>query len=101
MVLKCGTDLFLSFFFQPKMLGMLFVGVLLGVFYQQKGGLQQKGGPTGMGGDFQSSGISPALWGQADGYNPAPSPTLHNRKSHLGKGPNVKPPVIPRYCRDN
>ena len=29
------------------------------------------------------------------------SPTLHNRKSHRGKGPNVKPPAIPRHCRDN
>ena len=31
--------------------------------------------PTGMGGDndftFQSPGISPALWGQPNGYNPA------------------------------
>ena len=40
--------------------------------------------PTGMGGDndftFQSPGISPALWEQADGYNPALSHTLHNRK---------------------
>ena len=34
---------------------------------------------------FQSPGISPALWGQADGYNPALSPTLHNRKSHRDK----------------
>ena len=61
--------------------------------------------PIGMGGDnyftFQSPGISPALWGQADGYNPALSPTLHNRKSHRGKGPNVKPPAIPRHCGDN
>ena len=50
---------------------------------------------------FQSPGISPALWGQADGYNPALSPTLQNRKSHRGKGPNVKPPAIPGHCRDN
>ena len=49
---------------------------------------------------FQSPDISPALWGQADDYNPALSPTLHNRKSHRGKGPNVKTPSIPRYCWD-
>ena len=28
--------------------------------------------------------ISPALWGPADGNNPALSPTLQNRKSHRG-----------------
>ena len=37
---------------------------------------------------FQSPGISPALLGKAHGNNPALSPTLHNRKSHRGKGPN-------------
>ena len=50
---------------------------------------------------FQSPGISPALWGQADGNNPALSPTVHNRKSHWGKGPNVKPLAILWHCRDN
>ena len=50
---------------------------------------------------FQSPGISPALWGQADGYNPALSPTLYNRKSHRDKGPNVKPLAIPKHCGDN
>ena len=50
---------------------------------------------------FQSPGISPALRGQADGYNPALSPTLHNRKFHRGKVPNVKAPAIPRHCGDN
>ena len=43
---------------------------------------------------FQSPGLSPALGGQADGNITALSPTLHNRKSHRGKIPNVKPPVI-------
>ena len=43
----------------------------------------------------------PALRGQADGNNPALSPTLHNRKSHQGKVPNVKPLVISRHCGDN
>ena len=60
---------------------------------------------TGMGGDndftFQSPGISPALRGHADGNNPALSATLHNRKSHRGKIPNVKSPVISRHCGDN
>ena len=41
------------------------------------------------------------MWGQADGYNPALSPTLHNRKFHRGKVPNVKAPAIPRHCGDN
>ena len=52
---------------------------------------------------FQSPGISPALLGKAHGNNPALSPTLHNRKSHLGKGPNhnVKPPAIYRHCGNN
>ena len=61
--------------------------------------------PTGMGGDndftFQSPGISPALRGHADGNNPALSATLHNRKSHGGKIPNVKSPVISQHCGDN
>ena len=50
---------------------------------------------------FHSPGISPALRGQADGYNPALNPTLHNRKFHRGKVPNVKAPAIPRHCGDN
>ena len=37
---------------------------------------------------FQSPGISPALWGQADGNNPAVCPTLRNRKSQQGMCPN-------------
>ena len=55
--------------------------------------------PTGMGGDngftFQSPGISPTLWGQADDNNPALCPTLHNRKSQQGRCPNVLPPHFP------
>ena len=50
---------------------------------------------------FQSPGISPALWGQADGNNPARCPTLHNRKSQQGKCPNVITPSLPRHCGDN
>ena len=52
---------------------------------------------------FQSPGISPALLGKAHGNNPALSPTLHNRKSHRGKGPNynVKPPAIYHHCGNN
>ena len=54
-----------------------------------------------MGGDndftFQGPGMSPVLLGQADGYNPSLSHTLHNRKFHQGKGPNVKP----RHCGNN
>ena len=50
---------------------------------------------------FQSPGISPALWGQADGNNPALCPTLHNRKSQQGKCPNVITPTLPRHCGDN
>ena len=46
---------------------------------------------------FQSPGISPALWGQANGNNPALFPTLHNRKSQQGKCPNVIRP----HCGDN
>ena len=60
---------------------------------------------TGMGGDndltFQSPSISLALWGQADGNNPALSPTLHNRKSHRGKCPNVITLAFPPLCGDN
>ena len=33
---------------------------------------------------FHRPGISPALWGQADGNNPTLSPALHYRKSHRG-----------------
>ena len=40
---------------------------------------------------FKSPGISPALWGQADGNNPALCPTLHNRKSQQGKCPHTSP----------
>ena len=29
------------------------------------------------------------------------APPYTNRKSHRGKGPNVKTPAIPRYCGDN
>ena len=50
---------------------------------------------------FQSPGISPALWGQAYGYNHALSPTLHKRKSHRGKVPIVKPLAIPSHCGNN
>ena len=50
---------------------------------------------------FQSPGISPALWGQSDGYNSALCPTLHNRKSQQGKCPNVITPTLPRHCGDN
>ena len=44
---------------------------------------------------FQSPGISPALWGQANGNNSALCPNLHNRKSQQGKCPNVIPPHFP------
>ena len=38
---------------------------------------------------------------QADGnYNPALSPTLQLRKSHRGRGLNVKPPAISQHCGD-
>ena len=40
---------------------------------------------------FQSPGISPALWGQADGNDPA----------LWGKCPNVITPALPRHCVDN
>ena len=50
---------------------------------------------------FQSPGISPALWGQADGNSPALYPTLHNRKSQHGKCPNVITPTLPRHFGDN
>ena len=40
---------------------------------------------------FQSPGISPALWGQADGNNPALCSTLY-RKSQQGTCPNVITP---------
>ena len=43
---------------------------------------------------FQSPGINPALWGQADGNNLALCPTLHNRKSHRGKCPYVIAPTL-------
>ena len=58
----------------------------------------QKGIMTSL---FRAPGISPALWGQAYGYNHALSPTLHRRKSHRGKGPIVKPLAIPWHCGDN
>ena len=45
-----------------------------------------------------SPGISPAQRGKADGNNAALSPTLHNRKSHRGKVPNVKALAIPLHC---
>ena len=35
---------------------------------------------------------------QADGNNPALSPTLQLRKSHWGRGLNVKPPAISQHC---
>ena len=50
---------------------------------------------------FQSPGLSPALWGQAEGNNPALCPILHNRKSKQGKCPNVITPTLPRHCGDN
>ena len=49
---------------------------------------------------FQSPGISPALWGQADDNHPALCPTLHNRKSQQGKCPYVITPTLPRHCGD-
>ena len=36
-------------------------------------------------------GTFPVLCELADGYNPALSPALHNRKTHKGKDSNVKP----------
>ena len=50
---------------------------------------------------FQSPGISPALWGQADGNDPALRSILHNRKSQQGKCPNVITPTLPRHYGDN
>ena len=44
---------------------------------------------------FQSPGLSPALWGQADDNNPALCPTLHNRKSQQGRCPNFISPHFP------
>ena len=38
---------------------------------------------------------------QADGNNPALSPTLQLRKSHRGRGLDVKPPSISQHCGDN
>ena len=49
---------------------------------------------------FHSPGISPALWGLADGNNLALSPTLHKRKSHQGRNSNIKTPTLPRHCTD-
>ena len=59
--------------------------------------------PTEMAGivTFQSPGISPALWGQADGNNPTLSPALHYRKSHRGKCLNFITPALLRHCGDN
>ena len=50
---------------------------------------------------FQSPGIIPTLWGQADGNNPALCPTLRNRKSQQGKCPNVITPTLTRHSGDN
>ena len=50
---------------------------------------------------FQSPGISPDLWGQADGNNPALCPTLHNRKSQQGKCPIVITPTLPPHFGNN
>ena len=54
---------------------------------------------------FQSPGISPALWGQADGNNLSLCPTLHNRKSQQGKCPNVitshTSPALRRQSKSN
>ena len=50
---------------------------------------------------LQRPGISFVLRGKAHGYSAALSPTLHNRKSHRGKVPNVNAPAIPRHCGGN
>ena len=50
---------------------------------------------------FQSPCTSFARWGQYDGDNPTLSPTLHYRKSHWGKCPNVITLTLPRHCGDN
>ena len=50
--------------------------------------------PTGIM-TFQIPGISPAMWGAADGNNPILSPTLQNRKSHREKFPLLKPWYFP------
>ena len=62
--------------------------------------------PTRMGRDsdfslFQSPGINPALWGQADGNKPTLSPILHYRKTHRGKFPNVLTLAFPWHWGDN
>ena len=49
---------------------------------------------------YQNPGINPSLWGQTNGYNHALSPTLHNRKSPLGKGLTIKKPTLPKHCWD-
>ena len=50
---------------------------------------------------FSEPWYKPCTAGTADGYNPALSPTLHNRKFHRGKVLNVKAPAIPWHCGDN
>ena len=50
---------------------------------------------------FSKPWYKPALWGPADGNNPALSPTLQNRKSHRGKGPNVKAPAVRGQSKSN
>ena len=61
--------------------------------------------PTAMGGDndfhFPEPWYKSALWGQADGNNPALCPSIHNRKSQQGKCPNFITPTLPRHCGDN
>ena len=61
--------------------------------------------PTGNGGiisfHFQSPGISPALWGQADDNKPALRPALHKTKSHWVKFLNIITPALPQHCGDN
>ena len=50
---------------------------------------------------FQSPGISPALWGQADGNNPAPFARPKQQKIQPGKCSNVITPALSRHCEDN
>ena len=50
---------------------------------------------------FESPGISPIPWGQADGNNPALCYALHNRKSHQGKCSNVITTALHGHCGDN
>ena len=61
--------------------------------------------PRGMAGivtlTFQSPGISPVLWEQADGNNPSLSPALHYRQSHRDECLNVITPTLLRHFKDD